>query len=50
VNAPNGVIVDDPCVGCEGSGRMWSIRGLLPWLRDREMRELIGATEAPHRS
>jgi hypothetical protein len=40
-NAPAGRHVENPCSGCEGSGRMWSIRGNVPWLRDREMRELI---------
>lgn len=41
MNQPTGWRVEDPCSGCEGSGRMWSVRGNLPWLRDREMRDVI---------
>ena len=37
-----GVDRKDPCPYCGGSGRMWSIRGQVPWLNDTEMRGKIG--------
>jgi DnaJ-class molecular chaperone len=37
-----GVEREDPCAPCEGTGRMWSMRGRMPWIPDSQMHAQLG--------
>lgn len=44
-NAPTGYRNEDPCLNCDGTGRIWSMRGALPKLSDEELLKEYGSRE-----
>jgi hypothetical protein len=47
INSATGYELSDPCFSCHGSGRVWSVRGCLPWRSDRELGDEFAQSRAP---